>query len=134
MLTVNRGKVSDIRSFRDLKCWKACVELRKLIRPLYQKFPSEEKYRLTDQLIRATRSTTNNIAEGYGRYGYQENIQFCRQSRGSMTEIQDHMAIALEEKYITEPEYELVEKQVQVCLNLINGYINYLRRSKNEED
>jgi len=126
--------MSEIKSFRDLKCWKACVELRQLTRTLYQRFPSEEKYRLTDQLIRATRSTTNNIAEGYGRFGYQENIQFCRQSRGSVTIIQDHMMIALEEKFITAEEYELVEKQAHVCLNLINGYINYLRRSKNEGD
>lgn len=109
--------MSEIKSFRDLKCWKACVELRQLIRTLYQRFPSEEKYRLTDQLIRATRSTTNNIAEGYGRFGYQENIQFCRQSRGSVTEIQDHMIIALEEKFITEEEHELVGKQAHVCLN-----------------
>ena len=44
--------------------------------------PEEEKYNLSSQMRRAAVSITANIAEGYGRYHYQENIQFCRQSRG----------------------------------------------------
>ena len=104
--------MDEIRSFRDLKCWKEGVALRKMARPILNRFPTDEKYRLTDQLIRALRSVTNNIAEGFGRYNYQENIQFCRISRGSLTEIQDHFIIALEENYVTWEEQQAVDIQV----------------------
>jgi len=122
--------MDEIRSFRDLKCWQAAVELRQLLRPLWKRFPVDEKYRLTDQLIRASRSVTANIAEGYGRFHYGENIQFCRQSRGSVTEIQDHLQAALEEEYITVHEYQLAETQAVKCLSLLNGYINYLKKAR----
>ncbi len=89
-----------LRTFEDLEVWKLGRQLRKDISLLVKSFPVEEKYRLTDQIIRASRSVTNNIAEGYGRYHFQENIQFCRQSRGSLNEIIDHLIVAYDEKYI----------------------------------
>lgn len=101
-----------------------------MARPILNRFPTDEKYRLTDQLIRALRSVTNNIAEGFGRYSYQENIQFCRISRGSLTEIQDHFIIALEENYVTMEELQMVDNQTEKCMALINGYINYLKKRK----
>jgi len=63
-------------------------------------FTFEEKYRLSDQMIRASRSSTANIAEGYGRFHFQENIQFCRQARGSLYELIDHTLVAEECEYI----------------------------------
>lgn len=119
-----------LTSFRELKCWKAAVELRTELKPKIDTFPIEEKYRLKDQLIRALRSVTNNIAEGYGRYHFQENIQFCRQSRGSLTEIQDHLYIAMEENYITQSEFDFFDGKIENCLALLNGYINYLIKAK----
>jgi four helix bundle protein len=111
-----------LTSFKELKCWKAAVELRTELKPKIDAFPIEEKYRLKDQLIRALRSVTNNIAEGYGRYHFQENIQFCRQSRGSLTEIQDHL--------ITQSEFDFFDGKIENCLALLNGYINYLIKAK----
>ena len=122
----------EIKSFRELKCWKEAVELRSLLKPKISSFPADEKYRLKDQLIRALRSVTNNIAEGYGRFHYQENIQFCRQSRGSLTVLQDHLIIALEEQYISKDEFDLFDKKIEKCLALLNGYINYLVKAKLE--
>jgi len=76
--------------------------LRKDLRSLCDKLPTVEHYRLSDQLIRAARSVTANIAEGYGRYHYQENIQFCRVSRGSLYEILDHLTVCTDEGYISD--------------------------------
>ena len=67
-----------IKSFEDLDIWKFCRQLRKELEELVKTFPQEEKYRLSDQIIRAARRVTACIAEGYGRYHFQENIQFCR--------------------------------------------------------
>jgi len=89
-------------TFETLEVWKEGRELRKEISTLVKSFPPEEKYKLVDQMIRASRSVTNNISEGYGRFHYQENIQFCRESRGSLYELIDHFTIASDEGYITE--------------------------------
>ncbi len=84
----------------DLEAWKKGRSFRKEISLLCKKLPKEEKFRLIDQLIRASRSITANIAEGHGRYHYQENIQFCRQARGSLLECKDHLYCALDEGFI----------------------------------
>ena len=119
-----------ITSFEDLDCWKACRNVRRYVMELIKKFPTEEKYALTDGMIRASRSTTENIAEGFGRYHFQENIQFCRHSRGSLHELIGQLITALDEEYITEGEYSKGRLLIQKALVLVNGYINYLRTAK----
>ena len=88
------------QTFEDLRVWQQCRELRSKVSSLVRRFPRSEQYRLVDQLLRASRSVTANIAEGYGRYHYQENIQFCRQARGSLYELIDHFSVALDEGYM----------------------------------
>jgi four helix bundle protein len=100
---------------------------------LCRKFPAEEKFRLVDQMIRASRSSTNNIAEGYGRFHFQENIQFCRQSRGSLFELIDHVLIAEECEYIDNKEREKLTGHITSAIRLLNGYVKYLRTRKNEK-
>jgi len=92
--------------------------------------PSKERYRLSDQIIRASRSVTANIAEGHGRYHYQENIQFCRQARGSLYELFDHFTVALDEKYITEDSFEKFKSKIFSIIKILNGYIKYLQKQK----
>ena len=117
-------------SFEELDCWKEAVALRKNVGAITKTFPSEEKYRLTDQLIRSTRSVTANIAEGFGRFHHQENIQFCRQGRGSLHEIIDHLMVAQEEQYISDEEFISLKQQTLKRINILNGYINYLKKAK----
>ncbi len=74
----------QFKTFEDLEVYKAAREFRKKIYRLIKKLLGEEKFNLVGQMRRAATSLTNNLAEGYGRYHYQENIQFCRQSRGSL--------------------------------------------------
>lgn len=125
-----RKKKSEIRSFEDLKVWQLARKIRNEIFELVKKFPKTEKYRLTDQMIRSSRSITDNIAEGYGRYHYQENIQFCRHSRGSAYELINHIITAYDCSYITDAELGYHKNQVTRCIKLINGYIGYLNKAK----
>ena len=78
------------QDFTELNAWKEAKTFRLSLMAIIKDFPKTEQYRLTDQMIRASRSVTNNIAEGHGRFHFQENIQFCRTSRGSLTELKDH--------------------------------------------
>lgn len=120
-------------NFENLEVWKECRILRRSISQLVKTFPSEEKFRLVDQLVRSSRSTTANIAEGHGRYHFQENIQFCRHTRGSLEEVLDHLICALDEEYITESKLNDYRVQIDKCLKLLNGYIAYLQKQKEND-
>ena len=121
---------SKYDDFRDLKVWQQCRNIRKTIWDLCKNFPGEEKYRLSDQMIRASRSSTACVAEGYGRYHYQENIQFCRQSRGSLYELIDHVGVAVECDYVDHKYGEGLMKEIKTAIRTLNGYIKYLKNRK----
>lgn len=89
-----------------------------------------EQYRLRDQLIRASRSVTANLAEGYGRFHYAENLQFARQARGSLYEIIDHLTVAQEEKLISDETFTLVREGVLRAVLAVNGFIRYLSKAR----
>jgi four helix bundle protein len=120
------------RSFRELDVWKSGRKLRMRISELCTKFPKSEQYLLIAQIKDSSRSVTACIAEGHGRFHYQENIQFCRMSRGSLDETLDHLIAAQDEKYLTEEEFKECEEIYNNTIRLLNGYINYLKNQKDK--
>jgi four helix bundle protein len=124
-------KISD---FTDLMTWKHARKMRQQIYFVAANFPADEKYGLTSQIKRAAISVTANLAEGYGRYSYQENIQFCRQSRGSLYELRDHLTTALDAGYIQQEKYEELDKMAIGAIKLVNGYIRATRNLKSESE
>lgn len=121
--------MSDIKTFEDLDCWKKARRLRIKISELVKTFPNDEKFGLTSQIVRAVRSVTHNIAEGYGRFHFRENAQFCRTSRGSLYEVLDQVIVANEEGYISENMLNEIRKDIFENIKILNGYINYLVKS-----
>ncbi len=117
-------------AFEDLIVWMRSRELRIEFTAVTKSFPKDEKYLLVNQIVRAARSVTNNIAEGYGRFHYQENFLFCRQARGSLYELIDHLTICFDEKYITEQKYSELKFNIYNIIKLLNGYISYLKKQK----
>ncbi len=117
-------------TFEDLIVWMRSRELRIELTSITKSFPKDEKYMLVNQIVRTARSVTNNIAEGYGRFHYQENIQFCRQARGSLYELIDHLNICFDEKYITEQKYSELKFNIYNIIKILNGYISYLKKQK----
>jgi four helix bundle protein len=124
------NRKSSYKSFEDLDCWKACRELRLFVTKTVKEYPKDEKYRIVDDMLRAARSTTHNIAEGFGRFHFQENIQFCRQSRGSLHELRDQIICSFDEGFINKEEYDHASKLIHKAMALLNGYINYLNKTK----
>src|SRR5262245_23871963 len=117
------------QSFTDLEVYKECRRLRKKISEIAQKhFPVPEQYKLTDQVIRSSRRVTACIAEGHGRYYYKENIQYCRMSRGLLSETLEHLITAFDESYITDEVLKESKQQIDTCSRLLSGYIRYLRQ------
>ena len=121
------------RSFEDLEVYKAAREYRKKIYQLIKELPAEEKYNLAGQMRRAALSLTNNIAEGHGRYHFQENIQFCRVSRGSLMELIDDLNVCIDEKYFSIDYLEELKKEGYKINKMLNGYIAYLKKRRNEK-
>jgi len=120
-------------SFEDLEVYKAAREFRKRIYQLIKELPAEEKYNLASQMRRAALSLTNNLAEGHGRYHFQENIQFCRISRGSLMELIDDLNLCIDEKYFSIDYLEELKQEAYRINKMLNGYIAYLKKRKNEQ-
>ena len=114
---------SGVRDFTDLVVWQAARAFRRNIYLVCRGFPKQETFELGSQMRRAAVSVTANLAEGYGRFSYQENMQFCRQSRGSVYEIRDHLTTALDAAYITPEQYKQFDLQAISVIKLINGYL-----------
>lgn len=120
----------QVRDFTDLNTWKTARILRADIYRMSKRFPRQEAFALCSQIRRAAVSVTANLAEGYGRFSYQENIQFCRQSRGSAYELRDHLTTALDEGYITLDEHKQLDLQAITVVKLINRYIRATKLRK----
>lgn len=115
------------KTFETLECWKACRDLRSFLQQeVMAHFPKNEFYELRSQIIRAARSTTANIAEGYGRYHYLENRKFCLNARGSLFELLDHLIAAHDENYIDKSAYQTGRAKILSTIVLLNGYISWI--------
>ncbi|MBL4585464.1 MAG: four helix bundle protein [Flavobacteriales bacterium] len=120
-------------SFKELKVWKKSRELRKEIAVLVKGFPKDERFLLVDQMKRASRSITANIAEGHGRFHFKENIKFCLYSRGSASEMIDHLTVAVDEEYIDQSTSDVLEEKFEEVMKMLNGYIRHLHKKQREK-
>ncbi len=117
-------------NFESLECWQRCNELKMFLKEnVLRKLPPSERYELFSQILRASRSSTANIAEGWGRYHFKDNIKFLVNARGSVAEILDHAIEAESWNYITKETLIEIRSQTTRCMQVINGYIRYLRKS-----
>lgn len=118
-----------------LEAWQKSREFTNAIyRDVIPLLPPEEKYNLTSQLRRAATSIPANVAEGFGRFYYQSNIQFCYNARGSLEETLSHLIIAHDLGYINEKQFLTLKEKGNNLVHLINGYVAYLKRSKQGEN
>ena len=119
-----------ITTFEDLEVWQLCRALKKEIYMITKALPKDENYVLISQMRRAAISTTANIAEGFGRFHYQENIQFCRQGRGSLFEVIDHLITIHDENYISDEKFDELKKLSYRCIKVLNAYIASIKKKK----
>lgn len=95
--------------------------------------PADEKWNLTQQLKRAAQSIPANIAEGHGRYHFLDNVRFCYIARGSLTEVQSHLALAHGLGYLPDEIFHRMTVHAETVGKQLNNYIAYLKRSKQGE-
>lgn len=86
--------VSDIQSYRDLHVWQKSMDLVEAVYSLTARFPKQEEYRLTNQLIRAVISIPANIAEGQRRNTRKDYAKFVSIAHGSTAEVETFLLVA----------------------------------------
>jgi four helix bundle protein len=117
------NEAKTITTFQDLDVWKTGRGIQRRLYLVANRLPDLERYNLSSQIRRAAVSLTANIAEGYGRFHFKENIQCCRISRGSAYELLDHLITCHDETYLTKEEAESLHEELLTFLRLLNGYI-----------
>jgi four helix bundle protein len=122
------------KDFTSLKAWRKARKVKlffyKTVLPL---LPKEERYTLGSQIRRTAISSIVNIAEVYGRFYYQEGIQFYRISRGSHYELKDHLISCFDLGYINK---ELLDKDfslIEEAKKTLNGYIRFVTKQKSRK-
>ncbi len=125
----------NVQGLENLETWKKAKELALAVyQQVLPKLPADEKWNLNQQLRRSAQSIPANIAEGHGRFYYQENVCFCYTARGSLIETYSHLDLAHDLKYIPDDLFIRLKTQVEELARMINGYIAYLKRSKRGEN
>ena len=109
------------RSYRELIAWQKAMKLVTEIYAVTQRFPSEERYGLTNQLRRAAVSVPSNIAEGQARFSQKEFHHFLSQARGSLVEIETQLLIAKDLKYIVPAKAEELLVRADELGRILNG-------------
>lgn len=121
--------MATIRTFADLDAWKAARELTKLVYLATGGTAFAKDFGLRDQIRRAVVSIMANIAEGFGRSGSGEFIQFLAIVKGSACEVNSHIYVALDQGYMSRSEFERLSELADRTVNLIGGLMKYLQQS-----
>lgn len=116
-------KDGKIETFTDLNVWREGHKLVVMIYRITKGFPREEIYSLVDQMRRAAASITANIAEGFGRHGYKEKVQFYYLSKGSLLELKNFILIAKDVGYLKQEDLDELVAQANLVDKLLQGFI-----------
>lgn len=114
------------RKHHDLVAWQQAIALVKTVYAVSERFPANEIYGLTSQMRRAAISVPANIAEGVGRNGAKDRIQFFVIARGSLTELDTYAVLAKELGYASDTHG--LNQIIDQLFGLIGGLINAERR------
>lgn len=95
-------------------------------------FPSYEQYRLTDQLIRASRSIGANIAEGNTQLFIKRELFHANSALGSAGECRNHLLTAYQNGYILKEQYDALDTKLIEIIKMLYGYIKKLKPKLND--
>jgi four helix bundle protein len=121
----------SLEGLEKLDLWRKARDFAvRVYREILPLLPQEEKWGLNQQIRRSAQSISANIAEGYGRYYFQDNVRFCYIARGSLEETISHLSLAHRLEYLPNALFKDLIGESDDLVRLINGYIAYLKRKK----
>ncbi len=118
---------------QNLNVWVRAKEFAVFVyKEILPILPEEEKYGLNQQIRRAAVSISSNIAEGYGRFNFQDNIRFCYIARGSLSETISMIDLSGELGFIPAKTLKESLKLSDDLAKMLHGYISFLKKTKTE--
>jgi four helix bundle protein len=124
----------SVAGLNRLEVWRRAKDFAlRVYREVLPLLPPEEKWSLAQQLRRSSTSVSANIAEGFGRFYYKDNVRFCYNARGSLEETLSHLVFCHEMGFIPQDVYKTFEQEGEEIGKMLNGYISYLKKSKQGE-
>lgn len=116
-----------VTQFEDLKCWRLARELVKLVFDACEEGKLSKDFETKSQIKRATLSSMNNIAEGFGRYSNKEFIRFLDFSQSSSIEVKS-ITYALEDlNYLSKETIIQIREKAEETKNSTLAFIKYLK-------
>ena len=116
----------------DLQVYKVAIEIGEIVWNIVMRWEYFEKKTLGVQFVDAADSIALNISEGYGRFHYKENKNFCYYSRGSAKETLTAIRKAKSRNLISEQEFIQLTEKLDTYFRLIFGYINSIGSNRDE--
>ncbi|MBI4228766.1 MAG: four helix bundle protein [Deltaproteobacteria bacterium] len=101
---------------------------------MIQKWDLFTKDTIGKQLIKAVDSIAANLSEGFGRYSFKENKQFCYCSRGSLFETKTCLTKAHNRNLSTDEEYVNLDEDLTKIAIKLNNYVKSIGRGKSNEE
>ena len=123
----------SVRKFEDLEAWQDARALVKCVYSLCSETALGRDFGLRDQIQRSAVSVMANIAEGHGRRGDQEFIQYLKTARGSCSETLSHAYVAMDMGMIEKDSFETLRELANKTGNKLSGLIRYLRTTARDE-
>jgi four helix bundle protein len=121
--------MTTFRSFVEIEAWQKARELTGLVYVATRSAGFSKDFALRDQVRRASISIMANIAEGFGRSGSVEFIQFLAVAKGSACEVISHVYVALDQGYVSQEEFDRLNSLAEKTVDLIGGLMRYLQKS-----
>jgi four helix bundle protein len=118
-----------LKDFKELKVWHKAYALALTIYEASRSFPREEVYGLTSQLRRAAVSIGANIAEGCGRRSDGELVRFLQIARGSASEVEHHMLLARDLKFLQAATHQDIEKRLQEVQRMLTSLVSSIQET-----
>lgn len=116
-----------IKDFKTLKVWQKANAFEQEIGILAKGFPAHEQYRLTDKLVRASRSIGANIAEENTQLFIRRELFHANAALGSAGEVRNHLLTAHQSGYINKEQYDALDKKLIEIIKMLYGYIKRLK-------
>lgn len=117
--------MGDIKTHKDLKVYQKSFENGMAVFKLSKQFPAEERYSLTDQIRRTSRSVSGNLAEAWRKRRYPKSfISKLSDAEGEAAETQTWLDYSLACNYIDKEEHERIYKEYDNLLGMIVNMIN----------
>ena len=116
----------------ELKVYQESMEIAEDIWQIVIDWGYCEKDTIGRQMVRAIDSVAANLSEGFGRYHYKENKNFCYYSRGSLYESKTWLTKARNRNLLSETKYNSLLISIDKISIKLNNYINSIgRKSSN---